>query len=157
MTHIQKSFKKYSCTRQFGRDLHTHLPIPLSFLLITGWYSDYKNQYTKVQQGTNSLLEQVWRSKSPWPIQASWTPRGRRKQDKDTVTTVNKTPLQREKGTGSHGSMWQVQGRDTVVHKTGVQGRESVFTSARGNMDTLTKKVALELNLKDHEYFGVIF
>jgi len=48
-------------------------------------------------------------------------------------------------------------GRDTVVYKIGVQRRENVFTSARGNMDSLTKKVALELNLKDHEYFGVVF
>ena len=79
-------------------------------LLITGWYWDYKNQYTEVQQGTNSLFEQVWWSKSPWSIQASRTPRGRRKQDKDTVTTVNKTPLQCDKDTCRHGSMWQEQG-----------------------------------------------
>lgn len=44
-----------------------------------------------------------------------------------------------------------------VVYKIGVERRENVFTSARGNMESLTKKVALELNLQDHEYFGVTF
>ena len=75
MTHIKKSFKKYSCSRQFG----THVPIPLSFPLITGWYSDYKNQYTKSNKEQKVYLNKCDGANHHGLYKHHGTPRGRRK------------------------------------------------------------------------------